>query len=216
MNFFNWLLPRIYKRIQIFGLKKTYYRGEAKIQRKFDEYNLKRRDCVALDIGSGPNPKNPFKADVLYGADLRGNEKNNVIFADITVGKLPFEDDTFDFVTAYDVLEHIQRVSTVNGETQFPFIQLMNEVFRVLKPSGVFFNIQPCYPFNGAFQDPTHVNVMTEDTIHLYFCGPAWARIYGYEGSFMMIDEGWLDEKYFSFIKKSHSVPVRDLDFVQQ
>jgi len=31
-----------------------------------------------------------------------------------------------------------------------------------------------------------------------------------------MIDKDWLDEKYFSFLKKSHDVPIRDLDFVQQ
>jgi hypothetical protein len=85
----------------------------------------------------------------------------------------------------------------------------MNEIFRVLKPEGIFFHATPCYPFNAAFQDPTHVNVMTEDTIYLYFCEPAWARMYGYTGSFMMLDEGWLAGgdigdygKYFSFIKK--------------
>ena len=104
----------------------------------------------------------------------------------------------------------------MNGETRFPFIQLMNEVFRVLKPGGIFFNIQPCYPCKEAFQDPTHVNVMTEDTMQLYFCEQAWARIYGYSGSFIMLDDGWLGTKYFSFLKKSHDLPIYDLEFVQK
>jgi len=92
----------------------------------------------------------------------------------------------------------------------------MNEIFRVLKPGGVFFNIQPCFPSKEAFQDPTHVNIMTEDTLSLYFCEPAWARIYGYEGSFVMLEEGWVGGKYFAFMKKSLDWPIRDLSFVQK
>jgi len=122
----------------------------------------------------------------------------------------------FDYVTAYDVLEHIQRVLITNGETKYPFISLVNEIFRVLKPGGFFFSMQPCYPAKQAFQDPTHVNIMTEDTFYLYFCEPAWARIYGYEGSFTLIKDGWLGDKYFAFMKKSAEQPIRDLGFVQK
>ncbi len=138
------------------------------------------------------------------------------MFADLALGVLPFDSNSFDYVTAFDVLEHIQRISTVDGEARFPFVRLMNEIFRVLKPGGVFFNIQPCFPSKEAFQDPTHVNIMTEDTLSLYFCEPAWARIYGYEGSFVMLEEGWVGGKYFAFMKKSLDWPIRDLSFVQK
>jgi SAM-dependent methyltransferase len=129
---------------------------------------------------------------------------------------LPFEDSTIDFITAYDVLEHVPRVTLHEGRTGFPLIILMNEVFRVLKPGGVFFNMQPCFPFREAFQDPTHVNIMTEDTLYLYFCEPSWARIYGFEGSFVMIEDGWHHAKYFSFLKKSNMQPIRDMEFLQK
>ncbi len=48
----------------------------------------------------------------------------------------------------------------------FPFLELMNDVHRVLiKPGGLFFSSTPSYPWPMAFADPTHVNIMTEETI---------------------------------------------------
>lgn len=206
----NKVSRKVSRILQIASLEKKFHRNQIVLDQLFSEMMV-HGASVALDIGSGPNPKNPFEASKIQGADLRENISNSVVFADLATGSLPFESGTFDFVTAHDVLEHIQRVATVEGQTKFPFIQLMNEIFRVLKPGGVFFNIQPCYPSKQVFQDPTHVNIMSEDTIFNYFCEPAWARMYGYEGSFDMLKDGWLEYKYFSFLKKSASDPIRDV-----
>ena len=157
---------------------------------------------MALDIGSGPSPKNPFNASIIMGADLRDDIDKGVVFADLAIGSLPFDSNTFDFVTAHDVLEHIQRVQIIDGETKYPFIHVMNEVYRVLKPGGIFFNLQPCFPSKQVFQDPTHVNIMSEDTISLYFCNPVTAGMYGFIGEFHMLKDGWADYKYFSFLRK--------------
>jgi len=45
----------------------------------------------------------------------------------------------------------------------------MNECYRVLKKDGVFLSMTPIYPYLGAFQDPTHVNIITVDTFTNYF-----------------------------------------------
>jgi len=50
-----------------------------------------------------------------------------------------------------------------------PFIYFMNECYRVLKKDGVFLSMTPIYPYLGAFQDPTHVNIITVDTFTNYF-----------------------------------------------
>ncbi len=203
--------------IQIGSLKKNFYldTSTSTLDEIFASCAL-GQSSISLDVGSGPVPRNPFNSGTVYGADLRSNEIENVLHADLSVGQLPFENEMFDYVTAYDVLEHIQRVVVSNGESSFPFITLINEIFRVLKPGGVFFSIQPCYPAKQAFQDPTHVNIMSEDTMNQYFCEPAWARIYGYEGSFEMVRDGWLGCKYFAFMRKSADQPIRDLGFIQK
>jgi hypothetical protein len=45
----------------------------------------------------------------------------------------------------------------------------MNECYRVLKKGGLFLSMTPIYPYLGAFQDPTHNNIMTVHTLEKYF-----------------------------------------------
>lgn len=196
------------------GLGKRHYRRSESLIPIFERYELK--NAASLDIGSGPNPKNPFSAVSIRGVDIRENAEHGVVYGDLLHAPLPFEDATFEYVTAHDLLEHIPRVVSGDGETKFPFINLMNEIFRVLKPGGVMFSIQPVFPSKMAFQDPTHVNIMSEDTLELYFCEAAWARIYGFAGSFDMLEDGWVGEKYFAFMRKSADEPVLDLAFTQK
>ena len=111
--------------LQIAKLKKNFYLSSSALNEYFDSLTS-NQPSVSLDLGSGPRPKNPFRSNSVFGADLRANAENNVFYSDLSSGKLPFEDATFDYVTAYDVLEHIERVSSSNGEQSFPFVKLMN------------------------------------------------------------------------------------------
>lgn len=197
----KYIRNKLYKFIQISGLKKKYYRRRQNVFCKFNDYK-KQGLTVALDLGSGPKPTNPFDANTIYGSDIRENVPHNVVKVDLASEKLPFENNTFDFITAYDLLEHIPRVCIIDGKTVFPFIELMNEIHRVLKKDGVFFCTQPCYPFSESFQDPTHVNIMSEDTLQKYFSDEVWARMYGFNGEFKILDDGWMSFKYFCFMSK--------------
>ncbi|MDW8280030.1 MAG: methyltransferase domain-containing protein [bacterium] len=88
-----------------------------------------------LDIGCGQNPwfknlKNKNNLNI-YGIDrfdsINIKDKNiNYIKLEIE-NKLPFNDNFFDFITMLAVLEHLDKDRDI-----------LNEIFRILKPNGHF------------------------------------------------------------------------------
>ena len=149
----------------------------------------------SLDLGCGKQPRNPFQATELFGVDIRGGLKGNIRQSDLSVGPIPFEDNMFDFCTAFDFIEHIPRNTWYQGKPRLAFVELMNEIHRVLKPGGIFLHYTPAFPSKEVFQDPTHVNIITEDTMPVYFCEPsnfATEHGYGFNGNFEHIEQRWL------------------------
>lgn len=137
-----------------------------------------------LDLGCGSKPRNLFNMDEIYGIDIQNNINPNIVNADLAVEPIPFPDAFFDSVTAYDFIEHVPRV-IYNPNRRFCFVELMNEIYRVLKPEGVFYSFTPGFPSQPAFTDPTHVNVITEDTFPIYFDDVnRYAAMYGFTGYF--------------------------------
>ena len=140
-----------------------------------------------LDLGCGSRPHNPYHRDELHGVDIadpRAALPLQFRQANLALQPIPYPDGYFDSVSAYDFIEHVPRVlPTADGlGTRFPFVELMNEVWRVLVPGGLFYASTPAYPHAAAFQDPTHVNIITLET-HKYFTRPeTLGRLYGFRG----------------------------------
>ena len=98
-----------------------------------------------LDLGCGLNPRNPFNCSEIYGIDIREHKIKNIFNVDLVTNPIPFQDNFFDYVTAFDFIEHIPRVVYL-PKRKFPFIDLMSEIFRVLKPGGKFLSSTPAFP----------------------------------------------------------------------
>ena len=152
-----------------------------------------------LDLGCGTLPGNPYGRSLVFGVDLRrlessSDESFEFAAANLSFEPIPFGDGHFASVSAFDFIEHIPRVlnGALPNTTVFPFVRLMNEVWRVLAPGGLFYALTPCYPGREAFADPTHVNVITERT-HEYFAGSnPRGRMYGFEGDFTVRRAQWV------------------------
>jgi SAM-dependent methyltransferase len=169
---------------------------------QFDATALGLINASALDIGCGADPKNPFKAKNVFGLDIRENVDANIKYADLTLEPIPFPSDTFDYITAYDFLEHVPRV-IYTPQRRFPFVALMNEIWRTLKPNGIFLSHTPIYPYSAAFRDPTHVNILSHDTFTLYFDNKIkWAGMYGFAGSFEVLHQGLIAPHLVSVLRK--------------
>ena len=146
-----------------------------------------------LDMGCGTNPQNPYRKPNLFGVDIRDDAQAllaqrgiTIIKTNLVLDKIPFEDNFFASISAIDFLEHIPRQICLgsSNEVVYPFINLMNEVWRVLSPGGRFLAVTPAFPSPLAFADPTHVNYIAQGT-HEYFCGDRPAgSIYGFHGRF--------------------------------
>jgi SAM-dependent methyltransferase len=152
-----------------------------------------------LDIGCGARPYNVYGVDKLYGIDIieiadlgyfkprdwqnnpTGQTLAGYACADVSINSLPFPDMSFDRITAIDVLEHIPRVA-YTPVRRFCFVELMSEIYRVLKPGGEFFSCTPFFPHKEAFSDPTHVNIVTPETFEYFKTTGA----YGFKGEFLI------------------------------
>lgn len=159
----------------------------------------------SLDLGCGKTPKNPFQAQALFGIDVDWgiDETRQIVQCDLGVEAIPFGDGHFDFVSALDLIEHIPRL-IYKGETRlYPFIYLMSEASRILKPGGLFLSDTPALPRAAADVDPTHVNAVTVDTFKSYFCQPLnWARRYGYTGDFDLETQAWCGDNLITIMRK--------------
>jgi predicted SAM-dependent methyltransferase len=97
------------------------------------------------------------------------------VVCDILQG-LPFEDNTFDMVRANDFLEHIPIGA--------PVVKAIEEIYRVLKPGGIFKSSTPDSEYGqAAFQDPYHISFWVENS-WWYYSNDSARDLYGIKAKF--------------------------------
>jgi len=85
---------------------------------------------------------------------------NPMVLHDLTNLPLPFDDDMFDEIHAYEVLEHCGR----QGDWMFFFNQFM-EFARILKPGGYLIGSCPMWDSAWAWGDPGHTRIISAESL---------------------------------------------------
>lgn len=171
----NWLWPLVEEAESLLEQQinlRKYYPLVQSVEPLLQSLRSQHESASSLDLGCGLTPQNPFLASELLGVDIREDAEAKIRKANPSVERIPFESNRFDFCTAFDFLEHVPRLIVTPDRMRFPIMELMDDIHRVLKPGGIFFHKTPAFPAKQAFQDPTHVNIITEDAMPYYFCEP--------------------------------------------
>jgi SAM-dependent methyltransferase len=135
-------------------------------------------------IGTNPWTK-------LVTLDINPDHKPDVLH-DLEELPLPFADDTFDEIHAYEVLEHTGQ----QGDFRF-FFRQFTDFWRILKPGGLLAASVPLASHEHAWGDPGHRRMLTEQT--LVFLDQEQYRIQ--VGKTCMSDYRWLFKADFGKLR---------------
>lgn len=119
-----------------------------------------------LVIGSGnctekkifnPNVGNAYVNPTYLDIDERASPD---VLWDLNIRPLPFENEEFDEIHAYEVLEHVGRQGDWKG-----FFEEFSEYSRILKVGGRMYCTCPSIKSPWLWGDPGHTRVINDCTI---------------------------------------------------
>lgn len=142
-NLFNWYLTnyRVWKRFKTMpqAIRDVHFWPSETYLKYHPNENFGGR--AVLNFGCG---KSTYKSENVVNLDIYPHEGVNVV---CTTNKLPFEDNTFDFIIANHVLEHVPN-----------WFESFKELARVVKPGGKIEVWIPPVSSDSSFTYRDHIN----------------------------------------------------------
>lgn len=118
--------------------------GQKKTQRLVKKYDPEKGAGLVFE---------PIEGEIVT-VDINPNHDPDLLL-DLNERPLPFADNEFDCILAYEVLEHIG----VQGDYK-RFFEEFSEYWRILKPDGTLEGTVPHWGGPWAWGDPSHTRVI--------------------------------------------------------
>lgn len=117
-----------------------------------------RRDRILIP------PERPDEWEQLVVSDINPKHErpDDYRFDEWDLEKLPWpwDDNTFDEVHAYEVMEHLGRQGDYRS-----FFAHFYEIWRILKPGGWFCGTSPALSSNWLWGDPGHTRIISLESL---------------------------------------------------
>ena len=120
-----------------------------------------------LHIGSG---KQKFEGALSLDID---KSLSPDIAWDMNMFPWPIDDKSFDEVIAINILEHVEDL-----------VLVLNEIYRILKPSGKLYILVPHFTNYAAYVDPTHRQHLSYFSFDYFISGTSIEKEYGFYVNF--------------------------------
>jgi predicted SAM-dependent methyltransferase len=131
-----------------------------------DGFTYQGADMKELILGAGSTSKEKVlydKEDKSYQNPVRldmNKDHNPDVVWNLNDRPLPFANNEFDEIHAYEVLEHVGQQGDYEG-----FFKEFEEYYRILKPGGRIYGSVPRWDSMWAMADPSHTRVISEGTL---------------------------------------------------
>ena len=140
----------------------------------------------------------------LITLDIDPNSRPDVLH-DLNSNHMPFSDNSFDEIHAYEVLEHIGRQGDWRG-----FFAEFSEYWRILKPDGILAGSCPSLESRWLWGDPGHTRAISQETL-IFLSQRQYAAQVGktpmtdyravYKADFELVHSQMDGERYFFMLK---------------
>ena len=132
---------------------------------------MAKTECLMLGVGSAAPRRRLKAANAAPDAeinwttlDMDRSKKPHILLdledIDTGEGRIKRDNETFDEIHAYEVLEHFGHQGDFRG-----FFRMFRELWRLLKPKGLLIGTSPASTSPWAWGDPGHTRVISPEAL---------------------------------------------------